>query len=339
MRPTREEILEQVEKYIQETGKVPGQAMFLNKTGLNRGDVFYYWARFSDLVQEAGSAPNEWKQAIPEDDLWKSMALACLHLQKYPTSNEYHIVARELRLPSGTVYQHRFGLTAEIKTRFKEWLESGPNEFQCILDFPGWETVSRVSRISKPSTMPNTGQTNQYPFLPNCLQHLDLLSRGTKPFEDFPDNVNTAFEKRCADAFMCLGFEVQELGQGRGRKADSLALAREERFGVIIDAKVRANGYVLGTEDRKFLEYATTHSRELQRTGIQKVYLAVIGSEFRNDDLSKLTAYLAQSPVRGAVFITAKALMRIVEESIRERHNFRLADIDTLFFGNKIITD
>src|SRR5207248_229411 len=92
-------------------------------------------------------------------------------------------------------------------------------------------------------------------FLPACLQHLDLLARGTKPSEDFTDNINTAFERRCADAFRCMGFDVQDLGQGRGRKADCLALAREEGFGIIIDA------YVLGTEDRKFLEYATTHSR------------------------------------------------------------------------------
>jgi hypothetical protein len=190
--------------------------------------------------------------------------------------------------------------------------------------------------VTPPATS-NQDQKTDYPFLPACLQHLDLLARGIKPFKDFPENVNTAFEKRCADAFRCMGFDVQELGQGRGRKADCLALAREEGFGVIIDAKVRANGYVLGTEDRKFLEYATTHSRELQRAGIQKVYLAVVGSEFRNDDLNKLTAYLAQSPVRSAVFITAKALMRIVEESIRERHKFRLADIDRLLFGNKII--
>jgi hypothetical protein len=36
------------------------------------------------------------------------------------------------------------------------------------------------------------------------------------------------------------------------RNADALALAPKERFAVIIDAKVRSAGYVLGTEDRKF---------------------------------------------------------------------------------------
>ena len=106
---------------------------------------------------------------------------------------------------------------------------------------------------------------------------------------------------------------------------------------MIIDAKVRANGYVLGTEDRKFLEYAITHTRELQAAGIHKVYFAVVGSEFREDDLTKLTRYLAESPIRSVDFITAKALMRIVEQSIRERYKFRLREIDQMLFGNKII--
>jgi hypothetical protein len=150
---------------------------------------------------------------------------------------------------------------------------------------------------------------------------------------------NTAFERRCADAFRCLGFEVESLGQGRGRKADCLALARQESFGVIIDAKVRQNGYVLGTEDRKFLEYAVTHARELQRNGIPKVYFVIIGSEFRESDLTKLTKYLTEAPIRSVDFITAKALMRMVEESIEHRHKFRLLELDEMLFGNKIISE
>src|SRR2546426_11439540 len=39
---------------------------------------------------------------------------------------------------------------------------------------------------------------------------------------------------------------------------------------LIIDAKVRSDGYVLGTEDRKFLEYAGNHGSELLRQGDRK---------------------------------------------------------------------
>ena len=153
------------------------------------------------------------------------------------------------------------------------------------------------------------------------------------------DNVAHEFERRCGDAFRCFGFDVQQLGQSRGRKADFLALARQDGFAVICDAKSRGEGYVLGTEDRKFLEYASKHTQELHADGIRKVYLGVIGSKFRNADLEKLTKYLADSPIRSVVLVTARALMRIVEDSIRERFKLRLAEIDEMLFGNKIIAD
>jgi hypothetical protein len=37
------------------------------------------------------------------------------------------------------------------------------------------------------------------------------------------------------------------------------------------------------------------------------------------------------------LFIEAEALMRLVDDSIRRRREFRLAEIDQLLFGNKIV--
>lgn len=145
------------------------------------------------------------------------------------------------------------------------------------------------------------------------------------------------FEQRCADAFRSLGFEVQELGQGCGRVADCLAIASRERFAVIIDAKVRRQGYALGTDDRQFCEYAIRHTRELNLSGIERVYFAVVGHGFRPDDLEKLAGFMAGTPIRSVVFIEAEALMRLVDASIANRREFRLADLDRLLFGNKII--
>jgi hypothetical protein len=131
---------------------------------------------------------------------------------------------------------------------------------------------------------------------------------------------------------------MRPLGQGTGRNPDAIALATKERFAIIIDAKVRVNGYALGTEDRKFLEYALTHGKELQRQGFEKVYLVVVGFSFRESDLKKLTEYLSESPARSVDMISAAALIRIVEESIRERNTFTLSAFEKKLFGNKIIS-
>ena len=165
-----------------------------------------------------------------------------------------------------------------------------------------------------------------------------MLARGERqPFESSDLAPATLFERRTADAFRCLGLDISPLGQGTGRKPDALALATRERFAIIIDAKVRSTGYVLGTEDHKFLEYARAQGTELKRQGFENLYFVVVGPSFRDGDLKKLTEYLSDSPIRSVDLITASALMRFVEESIRERSKFSLSDFGQQLFGNKII--
>ena len=79
------------------------------------------------------------------------------------------------------------------------------------------------------------------------------------------------------------------------------------------------------------------HCRELAQSGIERVYFAVIGHGFRQTDLEKLAGLMTGTPIRSVVFIEAQALMRLVDQSIRRRREFRLAEIDQLLFGNKII--
>ncbi|HET6881456.1 MAG TPA: hypothetical protein VFI31_14940 [Pirellulales bacterium] len=175
----------------------------------------------------------------------------------------------------------------------------------------------------------------RFPHLPAGLCDLAQLACGWSRSGLVP--VAIEFEQRCAEAFRSLGFEVQELGQGCGRVADCLAIAPQDRFAVIIDAKVRRQGYTLGTDDRQFCEYAIRHTRELTLSGIERVYFAVVGHGFRPDDLDKLADFMAGTPIRSVIFIEAEALMRLVDESIAHRREFRLADFDRLLFGNKII--
>ena len=179
------------------------------------------------------------------------------------------------------------------------------------------------------------GAAVRFPFLPAGLCDLADLARGAASDPDV--NVANEFENRCADAFRCLGFTVQQLGQGCGRVADCLALAPADRFGIILDAKVRRDGYTLGTDDRQFCEYAARHSRELAQSGIDRVYFAVLGSGFRQHDLENLAQLMAAEPIRSVSFFEAHALMRLVNDSIQQRDRFRLEEIDRLLFGNKII--
>jgi hypothetical protein len=174
-------------------------------------------------------------------------------------------------------------------------------------------------------------------MLPAGLQYLDMLARGERPPSGADETaIGAAFEKQTADAFRCLGFEVTSLGQGCGRSPDAIALAPRQRFAVILDAKVRSGGYSLGTEDRKFLEYACKKGPELKAQGFDNIYFVVVGPSFKESDLVRLTESLAESPIRNVNLITASALMELVEESIRERGRFSLREFERRLFGNRI---
>lgn len=57
----------------------------------------------------------------------------------------------------------------------------------------------------------------------------------------------------------------------------------------------------------------------------------------REGDLGKLTNALSSSPIRSANLLTASALMRLVEDSIRNRSKFSLGDFERQLFAHKVI--
>ncbi|MBB6144279.1 hypothetical protein HNQ77_002231 [Silvibacterium bohemicum] len=342
-RRSREEILESFKACAAQFGRTPSEEAFEELTGIKASEVRYYWPKPSALAEEAGLQPNEWLvDKLSDSEVFAGFAQICLHLTKIPSSPELRIAQRELKTRAASAYKRFPGGRGEFRTRFHAWLQDAPLELQPILKFDGWSLPKQNSGTKRSDaiteiTPPHPGLR---PFLPAALQYLHVLARGDRPPFERPDaEIATQFERRTADAFRCLGFEVKPMGQGTGRKADSLAAAPRERFGLIIDAKVRSAGYVLGTEDRKFLEYANYHGRELQRQGLDRLYFIVVGPSFRESDLKKLTENLSDSPIRNIILITASALMRMVEESIQHRSTFTLLDLEKKFFGNKIISD
>ena len=264
----------------------------------------------------------------------RDYARICIDIQCIPNQRQYRGVQRKLGTRTHTVETRFEGGLEEFQLRFRQWLSTQPPELRIVLDFTGWRSPKGLdSDAEKSSTI--RAEPSFHPFLPASLQYLDVLSRGDRPPIDLSEQpISTIFERRTSDAFRCLGFDISQLGQGTGRNADVLALAQKERFAIIIDAKVRSAGYVLGTEDRKFLEYARSHGAELQRKGFERLYFVVVGPSFKEGDRKKLMDALSESPIRSATLLTAADLMRLVEESIRDRSKFSLLDFERRIFAS-----
>jgi len=68
-----------------------------------------------------------------------------------------------------------------------------------------------------------------------------------------------AYEKMVSEVFKLIDFEVEELGQGKGRNPDSIIKNRTENTAFLVDAKAYSDGYNLGLDDRAIKEYIQYH--------------------------------------------------------------------------------
>jgi len=336
-RPDKHQILDLMRAAIRELGSAPGSDVFAKRCGVTSVQVKRFWPNHSQLVAAAGSAPNVPPTQMEEDELFREYAKVCWHYGHIPTLAELRIATREIGTRTHRV-QNRFGGLAPFNQRFKQWLSSEPQEVADILTFPGWGRVP-FDKGGPALVVASPIATARHPYLPAGLLSLVELASNRLPqgFEtDLPPSL--LFERKCAEAFRALGFQVRDLGQGRGRAADCLALARPDRFAVIIDAKARAGGFVLGTEDRKLLEYAKRYADDLRREGVERVYLCVVSSGFREKDVDALRSALTGSGLHGWSFWPADVLITTVEKSISERADFHLSDLEKKFALNTVAT-
>lgn len=126
-----------------------------------------------------------------------------------------------------------------------------------------------------------------------------------------------AFEERLAVFFRMAGFKVESKGQGHGRVADGVAICQEYRYALVYDAKVRTEGYSIGTDDRAIKEYILHETEPLRKQGIQKVYFAVISSSFNGDFDDAIRTLKIDTGVAEVLFIEASALVVLLEEKLR----------------------
>lgn len=107
----REKIIHEIQAIAKRDGKVPGRLRFESVTGLNQHDwCGKYWARWNDAIAEAGLAPNEKQEAIPEDILLGAFLDLAIKLDRIPADADLRLHGRSNpNSPSLSTYQKRFG--------------------------------------------------------------------------------------------------------------------------------------------------------------------------------------------------------------------------------------
>jgi hypothetical protein len=149
--------------------------------------------------------------------------------------------------------------------------------------------------------------------LPAMARHEEWLVEAA---EHSGTSLERAFEKHIDAAFTILGYETKLLGHGQGRVPDGRALARDDNYAILWDAKVRKDPYSLGTDDRTIREYITTQSRELSRR-YRNIYFVIVSSSFADDFDDAIASIKMETEVREVILLEAEALVLIVEARLR----------------------
>jgi hypothetical protein len=141
-------------------------------------------------------------------------------------------------------------------------------------------------------------------------------------------------------AFTVLGYEAQLLGQGKGRVPDGQAVAQDERYAILWDAKARADAYSMGTDDRAIRQYIETQSPSLKRRGVRNIYYLIISSGFSDDFGDLIRSLKMETSVDEVCLVEAAALVTIVEQKLRSPLTVGLGSdgIQRLFSSSGIVS-
>ena len=135
MTVSKRDILAEIKRLAEASGKPPGVRLFESETGIKDSDWYpHLWLRWGDALQEAGFARNTMVEALSDDLLVEQYARLAQRLSRLPLQGE---VIRESKanpaFPSEKTYR-RFGGKAHLLKAVAAFCRSNV-EFEDVLPF------------------------------------------------------------------------------------------------------------------------------------------------------------------------------------------------------------
>jgi hypothetical protein len=144
------------------------------------------------------------------------------------------------------------------------------------------------------------------------------------------------FEKLVGEIFKLLDFEVEMLGQGKGRNPDAIVKLREENTAFLIDAKAYSDGYSLGTDDRAIKEYIQHYCPKLQKEGYKKLGFIVVSNSFRSSFDGFINEITWNTDIKRFILLTSEALMYLLALKTKDRLNLSTIIENLIGLGNPV---
>lgn len=119
----RDFIISEIKRLTAENGgTAPGVGTFANATGITAGKWRgVYWAKWSDALNEAGVAANEWQRKRDSHEVLIKVAELGRLLGKMPTTSEMKLHARsDPSFPNTKTVANHFGGMADLATALRK---------------------------------------------------------------------------------------------------------------------------------------------------------------------------------------------------------------------------
>jgi len=247
------------------------------------------------------------------------------------------------KLPTnGEAYIEFLNLVENIKAFFFDQGHRDEENPYWLIEHVLWKYLNAEDNVlieeEGEAEIPSTSHGDWLPLIVSDLGEL-ALNKPTKWTEENNLIPQKAFETKLSYAFRLLGYETKELGQGTGREPDGFAISSGVEGGdyaIIYDAKARGDKFRLGTSDREIYEYINKKKRELRRQRINKLYYAIISSNFDENDFSKLRDIYRRTSVP-ITFLKAEDLLLIIETKL-QNVEIDHSQLEYLFLDHGLIT-
>jgi len=160
-------------------------------------------------------------------------------------------------------------------------------------------------------------------FIPPIIADLERLacanSKVVQECRNAGRNPEDQFEIMLYVCFRMLGYDVEELGHTTKRRdPDGIAFSKRDHYAVIFDAKMRSDGYSIGTDDRTIIEYIKTQSPRLVHEGIDSIYYSIVSSWFVGDNQTPIMKIRKETNVKNVTLMRAAFLLRLIELKLKD---------------------
>jgi len=227
-------------------------------------------------------------------------------------------------------YNEFFKLNDEIKQLLSRHTKTSINNWDAEHAFWNFRTITaypkQISKLKLPQEVviqPDNNKTiykasfNIFDYIVPAVSKLITYGNDT---EKSSTSKGYLFEKTVADIFKLLDFEVQSLGQGKGREPDIIIKHREENTAFIVDAKAYSNGYGLSASDERAIkEYVFTHCPKLQKEGYKRIGFIIVCNSFKTDFETFINDITWNTDIKRFVLLESEALLHLLAYKIKDR--------------------